>query len=249
MALIYKLTRHSELIAQWHDLRAVLGEARQYLDNAGSDLGALTLTGLLADYEHGATPAFTVNGHNIAGYLTAAEVVLGSHPEADDTAQALGGLPDEQRKELLDLLQPAQRRRVQALLRHGRPGAGELMRTDFLCFYDSQTIEHVLDRVRSTSLPDDVTARIFVVNGNQRFEGSVTLRDLMRADPATNPRDVSSPHPSVRTDTKLGEIAALMAQHDTTVVPVIDKRARPAGVITVDDVLELLLPAHWAHDG
>jgi CBS domain-containing protein len=229
MALFYKLTRRGELLAQWHDLRAAIQEAKQYLAHPEVDRDALTLTGFLTSYEHGAERAFTVNGNDIPAYLTAAEVVLRAHPEADDTAQALGDLPDEQRRALLDLLQPAQRRRVQALLRHGRPDAGELMRTDFVCLYETQTVAEALDRVRSTSLPDDVTARIFVVNSHQRFEGSVTLRDLMRAAPEATLRDVHSPHPSVCTDTKLGEIATLMADYDTTVVPVIDNRQRRSG--------------------
>jgi CBS domain-containing protein len=249
MAVIYKLMCHGELIGQWHDLHAVIDEASPYLDSPEIGIEALRLTGFLTGSEQGATPAFTVSGRDIPAYFTAAEVVLRSHSEADDAAQALGDLPEEQRKALLDLLQPAQRRRVQALLRHGRPDAGELMRTDFLCFYEHQTVGEALDRVHGTSLPDDLTARIFVVNDHQRFEGSVTLRDLIRASPEAALREVDSPHPSVRPDTKLGEIAMLMAQHDTTVIPVIDKRQRPAGVITADDVLELLLPARWSPEG
>src|ERR1700693_2234851 len=120
MAVIYKLMDHAERIGEWDDLRTAATGVQAYLTEHRGTLDALQLIGFLTTYERGAAPAFAVSGPDIPAYLKAACTVLASDTEADDTARAVARLPSPQRQAFLDLLRPAERRRVQALLEHAQ---------------------------------------------------------------------------------------------------------------------------------
>ena len=119
------------------------------------------------------------------------------------------------------------------------------MSTEFLCLYSHQTAGDATDRIRLTRLPEEVTARIFVVNDHQHFEGAVPLAQLLRASPDTPLGSLARTSPTARRDDELQSLATLMAEHDTTLIPVLDEHDRPAGIVSADDVLELLLPTRW----
>ncbi len=120
------------------------------------------------------------------------------------------------------------------------------MSPEFLCLYGNQTVSDATDRIRITQLPDEVTARVFVVDSHQRLEGAVTLAELLRANPSTSLSALARFTPAAREDTALEALANLMAEHDTTLIPIIDNDERPSGIVNVDDVLEILLPNRWS---
>ncbi len=246
MAVIYKLMDLGHGIGQWPTLRAASEEVPRYLELQAERIEALRLVGYLTSEEKGAEAVFSIAGPEISGYLSAATAVLAPRSEADAAAHAVAGLPQAQRRAILDLLQPAQRRRVESLLEHARPVAGQLMSPEFLCLYGNQTVSDATDRIRITQLPDEVTARVFVVDSHQRLEGAVTLAELLRANPSTSLSALARFTPAAREDTALEALANLMAEHDTTLIPIIDNDERPSGIVNVDDVLEILLPNRWS---
>ncbi|HKU58155.1 MAG TPA: CBS domain-containing protein, partial [Gaiellaceae bacterium] len=143
------------------------------------------------------------------------------------------------------LLPLTQRRRVRALLGYDPTTAGGLMSPEFVCVYSQATAAEALERVRSTRTSAEALAWIYVMNTNRRLIGAIALVDLLRADPAMPLSEVSDPPRRVRADADLEEIARLMTDFDLTVVPVVDDKEQILGVITVDDVLELVLPRGW----
>jgi Mg/Co/Ni transporter MgtE len=245
MAVTYKLMHLGTRVGEWPTLEETADGVRAHLAQHGDEIESLRLVGFLSSYESGSQPAFTIAGPDIASYLTAATTALTPRTEADDAAKAVARLPEEQRRAILDLLQPSRRRRIQALLEHAHPTAGQLMSQRFFCLYSNQTVQDAKDRVRTALLPDEVAAKVFVVDRNQHLEGAVSLAQLLRLNPDTPLGEVAEFSPAVRTDAQVAALATLMAEHDTTVIPVLDDRERPAGVITVDDVLEILLPTRW----
>ena len=249
MAVTYKLMHLGTRVGEWPSLDETADAVPAYVEEHADEIESLRLVGFITSFESGAKPAFTIAGPEIVAYLTTATTVLTPHTEADDAAKAVAGLPVEQRQAILDLLQPSRRRRIQALLEHAQPTAGQLMSQRFFCLYSSQTVQDAKDRVRVVSLPDEVTAKIFVVDSNQRLEGAVPLAQLLRANPDTALGELAEFSPAVRGDAQVQALATLMAEHDTTVIPVLDERERPAGIVTVDDVLEILLPTRWGSVG
>ena len=165
--------------------------------------------------------------------------------ESDDAADLVNDLPEERREDVVALLPSAQRRRVRALLGYDPSTAGGLMSPDFICVYSQATREEALDRIRrSTGSPDSIVW-IYVMNQHRRLRGAIQVVDLVRAEPGTDVGEIARPPMHVRPDADLEEIARLMTDYDLTVVPVVDEEQQILGVITVDDVLELVLPRGW----
>ena len=164
----------------------------------------------------------------------------------DDTADAVAELREERRDAVLGLLPDAQRSKTRALLGYDPATAGGLMSPDFLCLYRQATVAEALDRVRRSEIAGALLNVVYLMDSQRRLESAITVTDLLRADPDAGlielaPRAV----PRLVTDAEFEEVARLMADYNLTSAPVVDDQARMIGVITVDDVLEVMLPKGW----
>ena len=84
------------------------------------------------------------------------------------------------------------------------------------------------------------------MNLDRRLKGAIALADLLRADPALTMGEAATfLPPRVSAEAELEEVARLMTDYDLTVVPVVDERDQIMGVVSVDDVLEMVLPRGW----
>ncbi len=162
--------------------------------------------------------------------------------ETDDAADLIAQLDEERRGRVLDLLPVVQQRRLRTLLGYEPMTAGGLMIPELVAVYSQATQAETLDRVRRAAAPTEALAWIFVTNFHRRYRGAVSLVDLVRAEPDTAIADLLTHSRSVRANSGLEEVARTMTDYDLTVVPVLDDQERPIGVVTVDDILELLLP-------
>jgi CBS domain-containing protein len=165
--------------------------------------------------------------------------------ESDDAADLINGLDEERREPILLLLPSVQQRRVRALLGYDPTTAGGLMSPGFLCIFTQATCREVLDRVRRATNPANAAAWVYVMNQHHRLKGAIQVVDLLRADPDAAVGEVAEAARAVRPDADLEEVARLMTDFDLTVAPVVDDEQRVIGVITVDDVLEIVLPRGW----
>jgi CBS domain-containing protein len=162
--------------------------------------------------------------------------------ETDDAADLIAHFDEHRRTRLLGLLPSVQQRRLRTLLGYEPLTAGGLMSPEFVAVYTQATQSETLDRVRRAAAPSDALAWIFCINTHRRYRGAISLPDLVRADPDTRVVDLVTHSRSVRALAELEEIARAMTDYDLTVVPVVDDDDRPIGVVTVDDILELIIP-------
>lgn len=164
----------------------------------------------------------------------------------DDAADLVAELAEERREPVVGRLNPNQRRKVRALLGYDRAEAGGLMSPDFVSVYRQATVAEALDRVRRSSLPDENLAGVYVMDSKHRFAGALPLAALVRAEPAATVVDLDVEEtPHLRPDADFEEVARLMADYNLIAAPVLDGEERMIGVVTVDDVLEVLLPKGW----
>ncbi|OJU82595.1 MAG: hypothetical protein BGO11_13640 [Solirubrobacterales bacterium 70-9] len=164
----------------------------------------------------------------------------------DDAADLVADLDEGRREAVVELLPEGARRKVRALLGFDPAAAGGLMSPDFVSVYRQATVAEALDRVRRSRLPDEVLATIWVMDARHRFLGAVPLATLVRADPEAGVVDLEVAYlPRLRPDADFEEIARLMADFNLTAAAVVDDAERMIGVVTVDDVLEVLLPKGW----
>jgi CBS domain-containing protein len=165
--------------------------------------------------------------------------------ETDDAADLLAGLPEERREPVLELLPPVLRRRVRTLLGFDPTTAGGLMSPDFVAVYTQATVAEALARLRAASCPPDALTWVFVLNTHRRYRGAIAIGDLLRADPDEPALGLVRHQRSLRPAAELEEVARLMTDYDLTIVPVVDEREELVGAVSVDDVLELILPGPW----
>ncbi len=165
--------------------------------------------------------------------------------ETDDAVDLLLELDEDRREGIVALLADVQQRRVRALLGYDSATAGGLMSPDFVCVYGRATAREALDRLRLSRAAPETLETVFVMNTARRLNGAIALADLVRADPDDVLVDVASLPRTVVLDADLEEIARLMTDFDLTVIGVVDSEQRLQGVVTVDDVLELVLPHSW----
>lgn len=165
--------------------------------------------------------------------------------ESDDAADLINELPEERREAVIALLPHVQRRRVRTLLGYDPATAGGLMSPDFICMYSQATREEVLARIERSDAPAETIAWIYVMNEQKRLRGAIQVVDFLRADHELRLGAVADPPKRVQVDADLEEVARLMTDFDLTVVPVVDENERLLGVITVDDVLEVVIPKGW----
>jgi len=165
--------------------------------------------------------------------------------EADDAADLVLQLDEERREPVVSLLKGVQRRRVRALLGYDPATAGGLMSPEFVCVYGQATVAEAIERVRTSLVAPDNAAWVYTMNTNHRLRGGIRLAELLRAEPQLRLIELLRPVQAVRPDAELEEVARLMTDFDLTVVPVTDENDHLVGVITVDDVLEVVLPQGW----
>jgi CBS domain-containing protein len=165
--------------------------------------------------------------------------------EADDAADLVLQLPEERREDVIALLSTPHARRVRTLLGYDPATAGGLMSPEFVCLYADATREEALERVARSRVDADVVAWLYAMTLHRRLHGGVRLADVVRAPEGTRLNDLVASVQTVTPDTGLEEVARLMTDFDLTVVPVVDEEQVLLGVVTVDDVLELVLPEGW----
>ena len=162
--------------------------------------------------------------------------------ETDDAADLLSQFDDERRGHILRHLPHLQQRRLRALLGYEPLTAGGLMSPEFVAVFSQATAVEALDRVRRDGSASDALQWLFVINTHRRYRGAVSLPDLVRAEPDAPIVDLISHSRSVIAGADLDEIVRAMTDYDLTIVPVVDDGQQPIGIITVDDVLELIAP-------
>jgi CBS domain-containing protein/sporulation protein YlmC with PRC-barrel domain len=173
----------------------------------------------------------------------AAEVL--ARMEADDAADLLLELDQERRLPILNLLPAGKQRKIRSLLGHNPSTAGGLMNPDFISVAADTTVSRALDRVRSSELGAQQASIVCVVDG-RKLVGTLGLAELVRADAAASLSSVvESTCPTVSVDSEVPEVARVMSDYNLIAIPVLDGDGGVAGIIAVDDVLELLIPEEW----
>ncbi len=165
---------------------------------------------------------------------------------ADDAADLIGEIDQERRGRILALLPPAGRRRIETLMGYNPATAGGMMSPDFIDLPEEATAQDALARVRASAIAAGALSTVYAHDATGALSGAATIVALLRADPQAPLAKVAEEEPeSVHTDADLPEVARTMTDYNLAALPVVDEQQQVVGVITVDDVLELTLPAGW----
>ncbi len=168
----------------------------------------------------------------------------------DDAADLITEVDQERRLPILELVPEPKRRKIRSLLSYNPETAGGLMSPDFLCVPGSLSVGAALQAVQRSTAPVETLNVVFALDDNDHVSGSAPAVTLIKASPSDE-LDAVLDHdpPHVHPDWDLGATARKMSDFNLVVAPVLDAHhQRILGVVTVDDVLELLLPTGWRRD-
>ena len=157
-----------------------------------------------------------------------------------DAAGVLEELPQEQAEKVLDLMKEEKSEEVQELLEYGEKTAGRIMSPDCLSVHENVTVAQAIEQVRKSPIAETAQS-LYVVDDHEHLIGSLPLRRLIIADPSTLVGLLRQEESvSVRPETDQEEVAQLVAKYNLVAVPVVDQDHRLLGVISVDDVIDII---------
>ncbi|MBD2432477.1 MULTISPECIES: magnesium transporter [Fischerella] len=159
----------------------------------------------------------------------------------DDRARLFDELPAIVVQQLLQQLSPAQREATALILGYKEGTAGRIMTTEYLSVKEDLTVSQAIERVRVLASATEIIYYLYVTDRERRLTGTLSFRDLVIAQPEQRlgeimTRDVIFVH----TDTDQEEVAQIIQRYDLVAVPVVDTEQRLVGIVTVDDVLDVL---------
>lgn len=163
----------------------------------------------------------------------------------DDAVDVLGEMDEEKAQELFDLMEDEEKADVAELLAYEHDTAGGLMTTEFIVFPKTLTVAQAIARLREMAETPAMIYYLYVVEEENSWKlvGLITLRSLILADPTLPLAEVMREnfqfaHPSDDAE----ETAQKIAEYNLLALPVIDDLGEIAGIVTVDDAMEILLP-------
>lgn len=171
--------------------------------------------------------------------------------DPDDAADLLAELPPDGREQLLALMEPAEADPVRRLLTYPDDSAGGIMTTDPVVLPPDATIAEALAAVRNAELSPALASQMYVCRPptetpTGRYLGTVHIQRLLRDPPSALVSGViDTDLDALRPDVPLIELSGYLAAYNLVAAPVVDEDGRLIGAVTVDDVLDHLLPDDW----
>jgi magnesium transporter len=164
----------------------------------------------------------------------------------DDAADLVADLSDEAREEILALMERDEAAEVQELLGYPEESAGGIMTTEFVAVPATLSAARTIDRLRELEPDAETIYYVYVTDDDGRLVGVLSLRDLIVAPPDTPISKVMIPEPvAVGVLADQDEVAQVVARYNLLAVPVVDGEGRLAGIVTVDDAMDSILPSAW----
>ena len=160
---------------------------------------------------------------------------------ADDVADIIGRLPEEKSKTILDKMKTAESEEVEDLLRYDDDTAGGIMVPDFIALKEDVTARQAIESLQTEHSDVEMAFYLYVVDEYGKLVGVSSLRQLVVVAPETPLKEFMTTDVfSVQTDMDQEEVAKLVARYDILAVPVVDGSNRLVGIVTVDDVIDIL---------
>ena len=159
----------------------------------------------------------------------------------DDRAELFDELPAGVVKRLLQRLSAAERQATAMILGYAEGTAGRVMTTEFVQLRGGLTVEEALNKIRLTDQDKETIYYAYVTDDNHKLVQVVSLRQLLFSLPNALIHDIASDRLiKTRTDMPQEQVAQLMKRYDLLALPVVDREDRLVGIVTIDDVVDIL---------
>ena len=173
--------------------------------------------------------------------------------EPDDAADLISALPTAQGEQLLDLMEPEEAEGVRRLLEYDADTAGGLMNPAAIVLSPEASVAEALAMIRRTEVPVTMASAVYVTHPPYEtptgdYLGMVHFQRMLRFPPHDRISSLlDSEIEAVSVHASTAEVARRLASYDLVALPVVNEHQQLVGVVTVDDVLDHLLPDDWRH--
>ncbi len=160
---------------------------------------------------------------------------------SDDAVDILEILPEEVAEDIREHMAKKDREEVEELLQYHPESAGGLMSPDFMCLDEELSAAEAISHIQKKSEEMEMVFYLYITHGEEKLAGVVSLRELLTHPPHRQLKNIMNPNViSVTTDTDQGEVAHVVSQYNFLAVPVVDSSYRLVGIVTVDDIIDVI---------
>ena len=168
-----------------------------------------------------------------------------AHMSKDDITDILGNLPFKLRKDILRSMQKGESNEIEHLLGYAPDTAGGIMTTEYLALRGDLSVEEAIKKIKKIGPKTEVLDPIFVLDIRKKLIGTVSLRDILTAGEgdelfAIMEDNIIAAYPEDPQE----EVSILVSKYDLTVIPVINHNDDLIGIITVDDIIDVIVEEH-----
>ncbi len=211
----------------------------------------------LGEIERAAVFNLIVRTDSVGGFLSeldgslVTELVKGLTPQymaeilsampSDDAVDILEVLPDTIADEIREQMGKKDRDEVEDLLQYDPETAGGLMSPDFMYLDEELVVGDAVKSVQKRSAEKEMVFYLYITHGEHKLSGVVSLRELLMHPAERKLKEIMNPNViSVTTDTDQGEVAHVVARYNFLAVPVVDSNYTLVGIVTVDDIIDVI---------
>lgn len=163
----------------------------------------------------------------------------------DTIVDILSELPIGKRKRLITLMKSDDQKVIEQLLGYEEDTAGGLMTTEYIALNSQLTMINTLKKIKEIGPRTEVIETIFVLNNKKQLIGTADLRDILVSDEETTLSEIMDDQIiSVSPETDQEEVSLLVSKYDLTTIPVVSKTNALLGIITVDDIIDVIQEEH-----
>ena len=159
----------------------------------------------------------------------------------DNIVDILGNMPADRRKDVVNLMKTGDQKIIRNLLGYEENTAGGIMTTEYISVRNTLTVSQALATVKDIAPKTEEINTIYVLNEKKQLVGTVSIRELLVAKNGDIINDIMEDNViSVEPETDQEEVARLVSKYDLHAIPVVNKRKGLLGIITVDDIIDVI---------
>ncbi len=161
----------------------------------------------------------------------------------DEAADILSDLPVDKAKKILESIEKEEAEDIQELLSHEEDTAGGLMTNEFIAYPPDTTVRRAIDNFKKDAEEIEAVYYVYVIDAEEKLLGVVSLRDLLLANLDQTLSDIMATKlKTVTPETDEMEVAEIISKYNLVAIPVIDAEGFFLGIVTIDDIIDRILP-------